>query len=85
MAKEDKAANKAKEIRGGVKEVVGEVTDDDDLKAEGLADQVQINLQHLATNPLRNRPISARARSTRPMLNGQRSFDHEPLLIEEKG
>ena len=36
MAKEDKA----KEIRGGVKEVVGEVTDDEDLKAEGLADQV---------------------------------------------
>jgi uncharacterized protein YjbJ (UPF0337 family) len=84
MAKEDKAANKAKEIRGGVKEVVGEVNDDD-LKAEGLADQVRINVQHLATNPLRNRPISARARSTRPMLNGQRSFDHEPLLIEEKG
>ena len=45
MATEDKAANKAKEIRGGVKEVVGDVTDYDDLKAEGPTDQVQINLK----------------------------------------
>ena len=44
MATEDKAANKSKEIRGGVKDVVGEVTDDD-LKAEGIADQVQIHLK----------------------------------------
>jgi hypothetical protein len=46
---------------------------------------VEDQLAHLATNPLRNPPISARSRSTRPMLNGQRSFDHGQLLIEEKG
>ena len=41
--------------------------------------------EHLATNPVRNGPTSARSRSTRLMPSGQRSFDHKPLLIEEKG
>jgi uncharacterized protein YjbJ (UPF0337 family) len=45
MAAEDKAANKAKEIKGKVKEVVGKATDDDDLEAAGHADQVKGNLK----------------------------------------
>ena len=45
MATEDKAANKAKEIKGKVKEVVGEATDDDDLKAEGRTDRAKGNLK----------------------------------------
>jgi uncharacterized protein YjbJ (UPF0337 family) len=45
MATEDKAANKAQEMKGKAKEVVGEATGDDDLKADGKADQVKGNLK----------------------------------------
>jgi uncharacterized protein YjbJ (UPF0337 family) len=45
MATEDKAANKAKEIKGKVKEVAGEATNDDDLKAKGRADQAKGSLK----------------------------------------
>jgi uncharacterized protein YjbJ (UPF0337 family) len=41
MATEDKAAHKATELKGKAKEAVGNVTDDDKLKAEGQADQTE--------------------------------------------
>jgi uncharacterized protein YjbJ (UPF0337 family) len=45
MATEDKVANKAKEIKGRVKEVAGDTTNDGDLKAKGRADQARGNLK----------------------------------------
>jgi uncharacterized protein YjbJ (UPF0337 family) len=45
MATEDKAADKAKEIKGKVKEVAGDATNDDDLTAKGRADQAKGNLK----------------------------------------
>jgi uncharacterized protein YjbJ (UPF0337 family) len=45
MATEDKAAHKATEVKGKVKEAVGNATDDDRLKAEGEADQAKGNLK----------------------------------------
>jgi uncharacterized protein YjbJ (UPF0337 family) len=45
MTTEDKAANKAKEIKGRVKKVVGEATNDQDLKAKGRADQAKGDLK----------------------------------------
>jgi uncharacterized protein YjbJ (UPF0337 family) len=45
MAAEDKAAHKATELKGKAKEAVGDVTDNDDLKAEGQADQVEGNVK----------------------------------------
>ena len=45
MATEDKAANKVKEVKGKVKKKVGKKTGNDDLVAEGRADQVEGNLK----------------------------------------
>lgn len=45
MATEDKAAAKAKEMKGKVKEVAGRATGDDKLKAEGKGDQAKGNLK----------------------------------------
>lgn len=45
MATEDKAANKAKEVKGKIKEGLGKVTGDEDLETEGKADQVEGNLK----------------------------------------
>jgi uncharacterized protein YjbJ (UPF0337 family) len=45
MANEDKAAHKATEVKGKVKEGVGRATDDEDLEAEGQADQAKGNLK----------------------------------------
>ena len=45
MATEDKAAHKATEVKGKVKEGVGEATDDQELQAEGQADQAKGNLK----------------------------------------
>jgi uncharacterized protein YjbJ (UPF0337 family) len=45
MATEDKAAHKATELKGKVKEGVGEATDDRELQAEGQADQAKGNLK----------------------------------------
>ncbi|MBV9793373.1 MAG: CsbD family protein [Actinobacteria bacterium] len=45
MATEDKAAHKATELKGKVKEGVGDATDDDQLKAEGETDQAKGNLK----------------------------------------
>jgi len=43
MGNKDKAANAAEEGWGKVKEKSGELTGDEDLEAEGRADQVEAN------------------------------------------
>jgi uncharacterized protein YjbJ (UPF0337 family) len=45
MATEDKAAHKATEVKGKVKEGLGKATDNDELEAEGKTDQVKGNLK----------------------------------------
>jgi uncharacterized protein YjbJ (UPF0337 family) len=45
MATKDKAAHKATEVKGKVKEGVGQATDNEDLEAEGQADQAKGNLK----------------------------------------
>jgi uncharacterized protein YjbJ (UPF0337 family) len=45
MATEDKAAHKATEVKGKVKEGVGDATDDQELQAEGQADQAKGNIK----------------------------------------
>ena len=45
MATEDKAAHKAKEVKGDVKETLGKATGDEELEAEGKGDQVKGNLK----------------------------------------
>lgn len=45
MATEDKAAHKVTEVKGKVKEEVGKVTGDEEMEAEGQADQVKGNLK----------------------------------------
>jgi uncharacterized protein YjbJ (UPF0337 family) len=48
MATEDKAANKATEIKGKVKEGLGNATGDETLEAEGKKDQAKGNLRQAA-------------------------------------
>jgi uncharacterized protein YjbJ (UPF0337 family) len=45
MAFDDKVDNKSEEIGGKVKEGVGRATDDEQLEAEGKADQTTSNLK----------------------------------------
>ncbi len=45
MATEDKAAHKATEVKGDVKETLGKTTGDEELEAEGKGDQVKGNLK----------------------------------------
>jgi len=45
MALEDKAKNTAETTRGKAKDVIGRVTDDKDLEAEGKVEQVVGNLK----------------------------------------
>ncbi len=45
MAAEDKAARKATEVKGKIKEGVGRATDDEELEAEGQVDQAEGNLK----------------------------------------
>ena len=45
MAFDDKVDNKAEEVGGKVKEGVGRATDDENLEAEGKADQAGANLK----------------------------------------
>jgi uncharacterized protein YjbJ (UPF0337 family) len=45
MATEDKAAHKATELKGKVKEGVGQATDDPELETEGQTDQAKGNLK----------------------------------------
>ena len=42
---EDKAANKATEVKGEVKEGLGQVTDNEELEAEGKTDQAKGDLK----------------------------------------
>lgn len=48
MGIEDKAANKAQEVKGKVKESAGDATGDDQLRAEGVADQMKGSLKQAA-------------------------------------
>lgn len=45
MGTADKINNKAEELKGKVKEFVGEATDDPELEAEGHVDQAKGNLK----------------------------------------
>ncbi|AEV83444.1 CsbD family protein [Actinoplanes sp. SE50] len=45
MAFDDKVDNKAEELGGKVKEGVGKATDDEQLEAEGHADQASANIK----------------------------------------
>jgi uncharacterized protein YjbJ (UPF0337 family) len=45
MATEDKAAHKATEVKGKVKEGVGQATGDKEMEAEGQGDQAKGNLK----------------------------------------
>jgi len=45
MGVDDKAKNKAEELKGKGKETVGRATDDEELEAEGKADQATSNLK----------------------------------------
>jgi uncharacterized protein YjbJ (UPF0337 family) len=45
MATEDKAAHKATEVKGDIKENLGKVTGDREMEAEGKGDQVKGNLK----------------------------------------
>ncbi|HMH92405.1 MAG TPA: CsbD family protein [Streptosporangiaceae bacterium] len=45
MSTEDKVNNKGEQLKGKVKEGVGEATNDRDLEAEGKADQISGNLK----------------------------------------
>ena len=46
----DKASNKAEELKGKVKEVIGDVTNDDSLKAEGKAEQSKSDVKQAGEN-----------------------------------
>lgn len=46
----DKASNKAEELKGKAKEVVGDVTNDDSLKAEGKAEQSKSDVKQAGEN-----------------------------------
>lgn len=45
MGLDDKARDKAQELKGEAKERVGRATDDEELQAEGQADQTKGNLK----------------------------------------
>lgn len=46
----DKISNAAEEIKGKVKEAVGDKTDNERLEAEGQADQAKANLKQAGEN-----------------------------------
>ena len=45
MSGEDKLRNKGQELKGQAKEGVGRATDDEELEAEGRADQTKSNVK----------------------------------------
>jgi uncharacterized protein YjbJ (UPF0337 family) len=45
VSTENKAANKITEVKGKVKQAAGQATDDQDLEAEGKADEAKGNLK----------------------------------------
>ena len=50
MATEDKAAHKAEDIKGKVKETAGKATGDDTMETEGKADQSKSSLKQAGEN-----------------------------------
>lgn len=50
MGAGDKAQNKGEEIAGKIKEQLGEMTDNEQLEAEGQADQTKANLKQAGEN-----------------------------------
>ena len=50
MGLDDKVRNEAEEMRGKVKEGVGDATDDERLEAEGKADQSSSKLKQAGEN-----------------------------------
>ncbi|MEO7352341.1 MAG: CsbD family protein [Marmoricola sp.] len=50
MATEDKASNKATDIKGKVKETAGKATDNESLEAEGKGDQAKSSLKQAGEN-----------------------------------
>lgn len=50
MGAGDKAQNKGEEIAGKIKERLGEMTDNEELEAEGQADQTKANLKQAGEN-----------------------------------
>ena len=65
MATEDKAAHKATEVKGDVKETLGKATGDRELEAEGQGDQVKGNLKQ-AGDKVKDAFKKSRARGRRP-------------------
>ncbi|MEV0387062.1 CsbD family protein [Nonomuraea sp. NPDC050643] len=45
MGTDDKIRNKAQELKGRAKKNIGDATDDEDLRAEGRADQAEGGLK----------------------------------------
>ncbi len=45
MGFDDKAENKAEDLKGRAKEATGSITGDDDLKREGRADQAESSVK----------------------------------------
>ena len=45
MALDDKASNKAEELKGKVKEKLGQVTGNEEMESEGKVDQAKGNLK----------------------------------------
>ena len=50
MGTEDKASNKAQDVKGKVKETTGKATDDQSLENEGKADQSKSSLKQAGEN-----------------------------------
>ena len=48
MGAKDKAADKATEVKGKIKKEAGQATGDDDLEAEGQAEEAKGNLKQAA-------------------------------------
>ncbi|MET8142594.1 CsbD family protein [Sphaerisporangium sp. NPDC005288] len=45
MGADDKISNKAEQLKGKIKQGVGDATDDEELRAEGEADEAKGNLK----------------------------------------
>jgi uncharacterized protein YjbJ (UPF0337 family) len=50
MGFDDKVDNKSEEVKGRAKEAAGAVTDDDELKHEGRADQTESKVKQAGEN-----------------------------------
>ena len=50
MGIDDKAGNKAEDVKGKVKESTGKATDDESLEAEGKTDQSKSSLKQAGEN-----------------------------------